>query len=93
MSETSKRMLELSDIAEKINVTIPSIHVYNGRARANRRKAEAENDPSYIRPSDLPAPTRYFGRTPVWDEKVINKWIANRPGPGNHLVPPVKGKD
>jgi hypothetical protein len=30
----------------------------------------------------MPAPACYYGRTPVWDREVIERWLAERPSVG-----------
>jgi len=72
---TTAKLLTLSDIAERIDVGVDSIRVYHQRASKNRR----DGNP---RPGDLPAPDRYYGRSPVWKLAQIMAWERSRPGRG-----------
>lgn len=31
---------------------------------------------------NIPAPDEYVGRTPLWREESVNKWMTERPGHG-----------
>lgn len=72
---TRTNLLTLSDIAERIDVSIGSIRVYYQRAKKNRKEDN-------VRPGDLPKPDAIFGRSPVWRESTIERWENRRPGRG-----------
>lgn len=38
----------------------------------------------------LPEPTRYAGRSPMWRRKDIERWLASRPGQGAKGRPKVR---
>lgn len=76
------KLLGYEELAEKLGISVDSARTYNGRAHRHRRMAEKHNDPSLIRPGDLPEPDAYFGQSPVWKESTIDRWIKNRPGQG-----------
>lgn len=69
------KFLDIGDIAELLDIGRPSAQTYHQRARQNRRNGVEK-------PGDLPEPDRYFGKTPVWKETTIKKWMKNRPGRG-----------
>lgn len=55
---------------------------YQQDASKHRRLAAELNDPSYIRPGDLPIPDSHYRRQPLWEPATIQRWIENRPGQG-----------
>lgn len=91
------KLLGYAELAELLGISVESARTYNGRAQLHRRQAEEQGDPSIIRPGDLPAPDQVFGKSPVWEEKTIARWMRNRPGQGVNLdtkpVPKVKPRD
>ena len=72
----------IDDIASDLGVGVESVRTYHKRATANRRKAERDDDPTAIRPGDLPAPDKVKGRTPMWLRSTYEEWKAQRPGRG-----------
>jgi len=67
--------LTLAQLAERVGWSLPTARTLH--YRANRRRAAGD-----VRPGDLPAPDRRFGRTPVWLPQTIDQWQATRPGKG-----------
>jgi len=67
--------LMLEDIAARVGVGYDSVRTYHQRAARNRRE-------SVVKCGDLPAPERLFGRSPVWTERQIARWVEERPGRG-----------
>ncbi|QIN94396.1 helix-turn-helix DNA-binding domain protein [Arthrobacter phage Abba] len=88
------KLLGYVELAELLGISVESARTYNGRAQLHRRQAEETGDASLIRPGDLPAPDQVFGKSPVWEEKTIDRWLKNRPGQGVNLdtksLPKVK---
>lgn len=70
---------ELSDI---LGIGLTSCRTYHSRAEHHRKLAAETGDKSYIRPGDLPAPDGRFGRSPYWEKRTIDRWLAQRPGRG-----------
>jgi hypothetical protein len=60
------------ELSELLGVTVPSLRVFQSRAEKNRRAGTTT-------PSDLPAPARVIGRTPIWDLDAVKAWDADRP--------------
>lgn len=93
MSEDTGRKLspnELVDfrgLAAIAGIKVSSARAYHSGAKFRRKKAAAENDPSIIRPGDLPEPDTFHGQSPVWRVRTIHKWMANRPGQGVYTGP------
>lgn len=79
---TAPTFLDLRGAAELAGVQYRTMRNYHQTAERNRRLAEKHQDPSYIKPGDLPKPDRTFGRSPVWKTSTINTWIRERPGRG-----------
>jgi predicted DNA-binding transcriptional regulator AlpA len=69
------RQLDREALAEKLGVRPQTVSAFLSRAR--KRRAAGVNDPA-----DFPEPTHVYGRSPVWDEDVIDRWMPRRPGPG-----------
>jgi hypothetical protein len=42
---------------------------------------------AYVVREQAPAPVRFVGRTPLWDETKVKTWAENRPGQGVHNTP------
>lgn len=81
--------IDLRTAAGRTGINYRTLRNYHHRAERHRRLAEQENDPSYIRPGDLPKPDDKFGRSPVWYPQTIDNWLANRPGQGKGGGRPV----
>lgn len=86
---TTPMYLDLSAAAERTGIRYRTLRNYHHRAERHRRLAEQENNPSYIRPGDLPKPDNVFGRSPVWEPATIDAWLASRPGQGKGGGRPV----
>lgn len=69
--------MQLSDIAKRIGVTMPTIRAYNGAAAMNRRNGT-------VAVGDLPEPDGKKGKFPFWETSKIEAWIEQRPGRGNY---------
>lgn len=82
MKPLTPTYLDLAAAAERTGIRYRTLRNYHHRAEHHRRLAELENDPSYIRPGDLPKPDNIFGRSPVWMPATIDAWLASRPGQG-----------
>lgn len=78
MATTKDQLLTYADVAREVGVGVRSIREYNTRAARNRRLAEAEGDPSLIRPGDLPAPDKVAGQSPLWKASTIEQWKKTR---------------
>lgn len=79
---TAPTLLDLRRAAEVVGVQYRTMRNYHQTAERHRRLAELHNDPSYIRPGDLPPPDDIYGRSPVWKLSTINKFMRERPGRG-----------
>lgn len=79
---TPHQLLDLRAVAEVIGVTYRTAKNYHQIAKQHRRLAEEKNDPSYIKPGDLPPPDGTYGRSPVWKLSTIEKFLTKRPGRG-----------
>lgn len=89
MTTTQPTYIDLATAAERTGIKYRTLRNYHHRAERHRKLAEQENDPSYIRPGDLPKPAKRFGRSPVWYPEAIDHWLANRPGQGKGGGRPV----
>jgi len=86
-SNEPDRLLDYEGLAEYLGIGLESARAYLARAVDHRKKAARFNDPSYIRPGDLPEPDVYFGQSPAWRQSTISAWNASRPGRGNVTAP------
>ena len=77
------KYLDLAGVADALGVSVGSARTYHTRASANRRAGEPK-------PGDLPAPDNTFGRSPVWKQTTIDRFLATRPGRGAGGGRPVK---
>lgn len=78
------KYLDLAGVADALGVTVDSARTYHTRATTNRRNGAPK-------PGDLPAPDETFGRSPVWRESTIARFLESRPGRGaGGGRPPVK---
>lgn len=82
MTTTPPTYVDLAAAAERTGIQYRTLRNYHHRAEHHRRLAEQNNDPSFIRPGDLPKPDEIFGRSPVWKPETIDAWLASRPGQG-----------
>jgi hypothetical protein len=83
---TTPTLLDLAGVAEVAGVQYRTMRNYHQTAERNRRLAEKYQDPSLIRPGDLPKPDGVpggkVGRSPVWKSTTIEEWMRTRPGRG-----------
>lgn len=79
---TAPTLLDLRAAAEVAEVKYRTMRNYHQTAERRRRLAAEKNDPSIIRPGDLPPPDEIYGRSPVWKLSTINAWKRTRPGRG-----------
>ena len=79
---TAPTLLDLRAAAEVAEVKYRTMRNYHQTAERHRRLAVQSNDPSYIRPGDLPPPDQTYGRSPIWKLSTIKKWMRERPGRG-----------
>jgi hypothetical protein len=82
MTTSPPDYLDLAEVAEIVGVQYRTLRNYHQTAERNRRLAAKYDDPSFIRPGDLPKPDKTFGRSPVWLPATIEAWMAHRPGQG-----------
>ncbi len=75
MGMAASKFLTMQDIADRIGIGYRSLRNYHQVAERRRR-----DDAS--RPGDMPPPDEVFGRTPVWREATVERWIKRRPGKG-----------
>jgi hypothetical protein len=75
-------LLDLKRAAEVVGVRYRTMRNYHQIAERHRRLAAEKNDPSYIRPGDLPPPDDVYGRSPVWKLSTIERFVRQRPGRG-----------
>lgn len=66
--------MDLRAVAARAGVGVETVRVYLHRARAREREHGQRRE------RDMPEPAGYIGRSPWWDEAVIEAWIAARPG-------------
>ncbi|AWN03710.1 excisionase [Gordonia phage Jace] len=72
---TRTKFLDLAGVARLVGVSEGSIRTYHTRATANRKAGTPK-------PGDLPEPDEIFGRSPVWKQTTIERFMRNRPGRG-----------
>lgn len=68
-------LLDAEQVADLIGVKKRTVWSYNDRARTRRETGTTE-------PGDMPEPAAVYGRSPVWKESQIRKWMKTRPGQG-----------
>lgn len=78
----TQALLDLKAISIMIGVKYSAMRRYQQDATRNRRLAAEFNDPSYIRPGDLPPPDARYRRAPLWKHETIKQWRQSRPGRG-----------
>ena len=79
---TAPTLLDLRAAAEVVGVAYRTMRNYHQTAERHRRLAEKNDDPTFIRPGDLPPPDETYGRSPVWKLSTIKKYMHDRPGRG-----------
>jgi hypothetical protein len=62
-------------LSEYTGIAEPVLRKYLSVARTNR----SEGEPSR---SDIPEPDLVIGRSPAWNQRTVDRWLAGRPGRG-----------
>lgn len=69
------KLLTLSDVAEQLGLEYKTIRNYHQVAEKRRRDGG-------VRPGDFPPPDGVFGKSPVWKQSTVDRWVRRRPGRG-----------
>lgn len=72
---TQTNLLDYRALSEYTGIAEPVLRKYLSVARTNREQGETSK-------SDIPEPDVIIGRSPAWNQKTVDKWLAGRPGKG-----------
>lgn len=71
----TQNLLDYKALSEYTGIAEPVLRKYLSIARTRREEGEDTR-------SDIPEPDVIIGRSPAWDQKTVDKWLAGRPGKG-----------
>jgi predicted DNA-binding transcriptional regulator AlpA len=75
MATTTQHIMDYRALSEYTGIAEPVLRKYLSVARTNRGAGEHSK-------SDIPEPDLVIGRSPAWNQRTVDKWLAGRPGRG-----------